>query len=251
MNEMLQLIREEEKKYHEACYEQHQLFEEGSWLHRPVKTVMDNLALLADEPAPSILDLGCGVGRNSIPMAQALSESGGRVICVDLLESALVRMMNYATQYGVSRYLQPVASDIGRYDITKDAFDYIVAVSSLEHVISEEVLIEVLNRMTAGTKERGINCIIINTNIHEIDVQTNVKLEPLMEINMGTQEMKTLLQQAYTSWEVLNTHVKQLEFMIKRNDRDVLLRSDCITYVARKKPSGLGAKDQGKRRDGN
>ncbi len=34
-------IRHEEKKYHDLCYEQYKLFETGSWLYKPVKTVMD------------------------------------------------------------------------------------------------------------------------------------------------------------------------------------------------------------------
>ncbi|MEM5621355.1 class I SAM-dependent methyltransferase, partial [Bacillus thuringiensis] len=28
-------IRQEEKKYHNLCYEQYKLFEAGSWLHKP------------------------------------------------------------------------------------------------------------------------------------------------------------------------------------------------------------------------
>ena len=37
----LNYIRQEEKKYHDLCYEQYKLFETGSWLYKPVKTVMD------------------------------------------------------------------------------------------------------------------------------------------------------------------------------------------------------------------
>lgn len=37
----IQYIRQEEKKYHDLCYEQYKLFEIGSWLYKPVKTVMD------------------------------------------------------------------------------------------------------------------------------------------------------------------------------------------------------------------
>jgi cyclopropane fatty-acyl-phospholipid synthase-like methyltransferase len=234
MDKRLQLIREEEKKYHEACYEEHKLFEEGSWLHHPVKTVMDNLSFVADREELVILDLGCGVGRNSIPMAQALSEAGGQVVCVDLLESALEKMMNYADEYGVSRYLHPVASDIGAYHIAADSFDYIVAVSSLEHVESKDKLSQVLNQMNAGTKEQGINCIVINTNVLEIDLQSNESLEPYIETNLETTEMQVLLDQAFVGWEVLNNHVKQLEFNIIRDNREILLKSDCITYVVRK-----------------
>lgn len=35
------LIREEERNYHEPIYRSNPLFAEGTWLHKPVKTVMD------------------------------------------------------------------------------------------------------------------------------------------------------------------------------------------------------------------
>lgn len=37
----IEYIRQEEKKYHDLCYEQYKLFETGSWLYKSVKTVMD------------------------------------------------------------------------------------------------------------------------------------------------------------------------------------------------------------------
>lgn len=39
----IQRIRDEEKTYHEICYQYYTLFEQGSWLYKPVKTVMDLL----------------------------------------------------------------------------------------------------------------------------------------------------------------------------------------------------------------
>lgn len=62
-------IRQEEKKYHDLCYEQYKLFEAGSWLYKPVKTVMDMLNYLEEQKDLQILDLGSGVGRNSTPIA--------------------------------------------------------------------------------------------------------------------------------------------------------------------------------------
>jgi hypothetical protein len=43
MDNRIKFIRNEERKYHEACYDNYKLFEEGSWLSKPVKTVMDTL----------------------------------------------------------------------------------------------------------------------------------------------------------------------------------------------------------------
>lgn len=57
MNTRLSLIREEEKKYHEACYDQYKLFEEGSWLHKPVKTVMEYFSVIEKIKIPLFLIL--------------------------------------------------------------------------------------------------------------------------------------------------------------------------------------------------
>ncbi|MDQ0343017.1 hypothetical protein J2S14_001831 [Lederbergia wuyishanensis] len=65
----IEYIRQEEKEYHDYCYHNYKLFVEGSWLHKPVETVMEVIPLLKGKGNINILDLGSGVGRNSIPMA--------------------------------------------------------------------------------------------------------------------------------------------------------------------------------------
>lgn len=65
-------IRHEEKKYHDLCYEQYKLFETGSWLYKPVKTVMNLMNYFEGRNNLQVLDLGSGVGRNSIPLAQKI-----------------------------------------------------------------------------------------------------------------------------------------------------------------------------------
>lgn len=41
----LEEIRRKEKQYHDSYYNRHQLFEEGTWLHKPVKTIMELMDL--------------------------------------------------------------------------------------------------------------------------------------------------------------------------------------------------------------
>ncbi|RCW50364.1 class I SAM-dependent methyltransferase [Paenibacillus prosopidis] len=238
MENRIEKIRAEERKYHEACYDNYKLFEAGSWLHKPVRTVMDNLSLMEDREYLSVLDLGCGVGRNSIPIAETLLKRNGKVVCVDLIESALGRLMSYSRQHSVDHYLEPILSDIGDYNIPIHEFDFIVAVSALEHVKSVEVLVDTLGRMTLGTKSDGINCIIMSTNIKENDALTGESLEPYMEINLSTDQAVQLLNKVYKGWEVLDTHEKPLEFLIERNGREILLRCDCLTFVAMKNGKG-------------
>ncbi|EHK1219657.1 methyltransferase domain-containing protein [Escherichia coli] len=230
----IEFIRKEEKKYHDYCYDNYKLFEEGSWLHKPVKTVTDLIPLFKEKNNLSVLDLGSGVGRNSIPLAQAIKESGGKVVCVDLLDSALQKLNEYSEEYEVKEIIQTEKADIGNYDIKLNNFDFIVAVSSLEHVQSEELFEKVIQRMADGTKYNGINCIIVNSEVEEINMNTNEKLNALMEINIPTEKMMNKLRKIYNGWEVLNIIIKPLEYKIIRNENPVLLKTNAITYVVRK-----------------
>ncbi|MDQ0876282.1 hypothetical protein QFZ77_004941 [Paenibacillus sp. V4I3] len=46
MDNRIKIIRDEERKYHEACYDNYKLFEEGSWLSKPVKTVCQTIIII-------------------------------------------------------------------------------------------------------------------------------------------------------------------------------------------------------------
>ncbi|MCG7344878.1 class I SAM-dependent methyltransferase [Sporosarcina sp. ACRSL] len=228
------LIRKEEKKYHDFCYENYKLFEEGSWLYKPVKTVMDLLPLFKSKENIRVLDLGSGVGRNSIPIAQEIKEKNGQVVCVDLLDSALDKLKLYSEEYEVKEVIKPQKADIGHYKIKKNEYDYIVAVSTLEHVESEDIFESVIRQMALGTKNEGINCIIVNSEVEEIDIKSNQRLDVMMEINLKTEDMINRLDRIYDGWEILNNWVKPFEYKIVRDEKDVLLKTNAITYVVRK-----------------
>lgn len=174
-------IRLEEKKYHDFCYDNYHLFEPGSWLHRPVKTVIDLLEEYKDHEYLSVLDLGSGIGRNSIPIAESMKNRDGKVVCVDLLESAIHKLQSYSRQFGVEPYIVTKLSDIEHFTIEQDEYDMIVAVSALEHVSSESALVSKLNEMAHGTKMDGSNCIIIGSNIKEVKLVTGHELDPMFE----------------------------------------------------------------------
>jgi 2-polyprenyl-3-methyl-5-hydroxy-6-metoxy-1,4-benzoquinol methylase len=231
----VKIIRKEEKKYHDFCYENYKLFEEGSWLYKPVKTVMDLIPLFEGKANLKVLDLGSGVGRNSIPIAQEIKNKNGKVVCVDLLDSALDKLKLYSEEYEVGEVIETKKADIGNYYIQENEYDLIVAVSTLEHVESEDVFENVIRKMALGTKTQGINCIIVNSEVEEIDIDTNEKLDAMMEVNIKTNDMMNKLRNIYHGWEVVKDLVKPLEYKIFRNERDVLLRTNAITFVVRKK----------------
>lgn len=101
MSERLDLIRKAEAESHTQAYTSHSLFSPGSWLAKPVKTVMELLPLFEGYTNFRALDLGSGVGRNSIPVAQHFSSIPCRVDCVDILELAIAKLNENAKQYGV------------------------------------------------------------------------------------------------------------------------------------------------------
>ncbi|MED0989612.1 class I SAM-dependent methyltransferase [Bacillus nitratireducens] len=227
-------IRQEEKKYHDHCYEQYKLFEAGSWLYKPVKTVMGMLNYFEGQKDLQILDLGSGVGRDSIPIAQKIMNSGGTVTCVDLLDSALMKLQVYSKEYGVFEYIKTEQAAIEDYYIAPNTYDHIVAVSSLEHVRSIDDLKKVLHSMKNGTKSGGINCLIVNSNIQEIDLETNQELNALIEINLSTEEMIRTLKGVYTEWQEVKVEIKKLAYDIVRNGTHIQLNTNAITFVMQK-----------------
>jgi len=242
MKDRIEVIRREEKQYHDYCYEHYQLFEEGSWLHKPVRTVLELLEQFNDYEALHVLDLGAGIGRNSIPIAQFIQRQYGKdgqqpvgvVDCVDLLPSAIEQLQSNSKRFGVESIIKGHLSDIESFTIQEQAYDYIISVSALEHVRSQQHLENKLAQMTAGTKSNGVNCIIISSNIRELLIEENIEIDPMFELNLTTEQMLALLDDHYAGWQVQRRLVKQLEYAIQRHDKPVRLSSDCITYVVKK-----------------
>jgi SAM-dependent methyltransferase len=228
----IELIRMKEKEYHDACYGNNELFQEGTWLKKPAKIIINELNRFRRYNTFSALDLGCGIGRHSIPIALTLKGRDGDVVCVDMLDSATVKLEEYGNAYDVSNYLTIIKSSIEEFSILEDGYNMIVAVSSLEHLRTKDFLKEKLYEMRKGTKTNGVNCIIVNTNIKEIYTHNHDQLDPMFEINIPTQEMLALLDFTYRDWQIEKREVKHKSYGIERNEKPVLVESDCVTYVA-------------------
>jgi len=230
----LQMIRKSEKEYHDHCYENIELFQPGSWMHKPVQTVMELLPIFEHLYEVNVLDLGSGVGRNSIPVASYFKEKEGKVVCVDLLESAMEKLAQYSEQYNVREKIQPVMSDISKYHIPSDYFDLIISVSSLEHLESERVFDEVIHNMIKGTNSEGIHCMIISTRIKETVLETGESIDPMYELMFETDRLIEKLKQAYCGWNTLKFTVKPYGVEIVRDGRHIKLESDVVTWVVQK-----------------
>lgn len=228
-------IRQKEKEYHDDCYEKHAVFELGSWLHHPVKTVMELMNHFDDQDEVKILDLGSGVGRNSIPLAERLKDRKGSVVCVDLLASAISKLSSYSEQYKVQDKIQPILADISEYGITANAYDFIFSVSALEHIATETEFDSVLDRMIAGTKVHGINCIIISTGVTETLVESGKSLDPMFELLFDTAPLIHKLQECYRGWTLLKQTVRHFGVDITREGQQVFLESNVLTWAVQKR----------------
>jgi hypothetical protein len=88
--------------------------------------------------------------------------------------------------------------------------------------------------MKRGTKPGGINVIIVNTNVQEIDRLTGEALDPLIELNLSTSQAAAYFSQVYEGWTVVQSGVKPLTFEIDRGERPILMQSDCLTWAVQR-----------------
>lgn len=233
--EPVDLIRSAEARSHTEAYTRHALFSPGSWLAKPVKTVMGLLPLFEGYTQFTALDLGCGVGRNCIPVAQHFSDIPCRVDCIDILELAIAKLNENAQRYGVADCIRGMVSAMDHYEIAADSYDLIMAVSALEHIASKAAFEKKLLEIRDGLRQGGVACLIVNSGVVEHDKATGKELPPQFEVNLPTGQMEALLKNTFTGWKVHKHTVVHQQYDIPRENRIADLETDVVTYVVRKR----------------
>lgn len=236
MNESrLANIRNAEAKSHTEVYTEHKLFFAGSWLAKPVKTVMDLLPLFNGYSEFRGLDLGSGIGRNSIPIAQHFKDITCYVDCVDILELAIEKLKENAQEYGVMNNIYGIVSSIDDYVISAGSYDLVIAVSALEHIASQTAFEKKMIEIRDGLRPGGIACFIVNSGITEHDKSTGQELPPQFEVNLPSSQMQDLFAEIFASCQVLKNTIVHQKFDIPRGKGLAELETDVVTFVARKK----------------
>ncbi len=235
MEKSINKIREAEKASHIEIYSTAKLFESGSWLQKPVKTVLDILPLFEDYTELNVLDLGAGVGRNCIPIAQRFSDISCHIDCVDILDFAIEELKNNSIEYNVESFINGIVSSIDDFTIEENYYDFILAVSALEHINSEKAFESKLEEIQKGTRQNGIVCMIINSEINEKNKATDETLVPQFEVNLKTSEMSEMLKNIFNGWEVLKQTVVSQRHDIPRENCTATLSTNVVTLVARKR----------------
>lgn len=234
-NTRLQQIREAERKSHIEIYSDKNLYESGSWLAKPIKTVLDLIPMFKNYQQLRILDLGSGVGRNSIAFAREYQNISCTVECVDILDLAIKKLEENAGKFNVASSVKGIIAPIEEYPIAENAYDVIMAVSALEHVESEAIFLQMLKKISRGITENGVVCLVINSNVVEMDKVTGNPLEPQFEVNLDTELLQKMLEGIFGEWEKIKTLVSVQKYDIPRDNSVVDLTSNVVTFVARKR----------------
>lgn len=234
MDNRLIRIRESEKKSHIETYTNERLYDTNSWLQKPIKTVQDIMPLFEEYSELRVLDLGCGVGRNSICVAEKYKKINCAVDCVDLLEIAIEKLQQNAKEHNVSSNINGINKSIEEYDIGINTYDLIMAISALEHIDTEESFLKKLTEIKYGLRENGIACLVINSNVKEMNLNTKSPIDAQFEVNLPTEKIKGYLEDVFGGWSILKTSVSRQEYDIPRDKIVSHLCTDVVTYVVRK-----------------
>ena len=231
-NRLIQ-IRESERKSHIEMYSNDELYKEGSWLRKPIKTVLDIIPLFEKNEEINVLDLGCGVGRNCICIARHYHDRLCKIDCVDILDLAIEKLYANAEEYGVTSNICGIVKPIECYPIKENNYDLIIVVSSLEHVDTEESFVNKLYEMEKGVRKNGIVCLVLNSNVRELDKKTGCEIPAQFEVNLATEELQELCKKIFDKWTVLKSTIAEQQYDIPRDNGINELRTSVVTFVAR------------------
>lgn len=234
MNNRVELIRESEKKSHTIMYSNEELYQTDSWLNKPIKTVQEIMPLFSDYRELRVLDLGCGVGRNCIAIAKEYKAINCIIDCVDILEIAIKKLHSNAKNHSVETNIMGKVETIENFKVSPNAYDLIMAISALEHVDTEEVFARKLVEIRSGLKEKGVVCLVINSNVRECDKTTGLIVPAQFEINLDTDKLKNILDDIFADWEIIKETIREQQYDIPREFGVSDLKTNVVTLVARK-----------------
>lgn len=121
----------------------------------PAAELADLVQLLP--PQASVLDLGCGEGRNALYLAR----QGFQVTAIDISAAGIKKLEHLARQCGLA--ITAEVQDMRDFAFEQH-YDLIVAHGSL-HLVEREHWQPLIERMQAHTREGGYNVVVVFTDI--------------------------------------------------------------------------------------
>jgi SAM-dependent methyltransferase len=217
-------------RYHQDLYARHDLDDPSTWLGRPSPFVLRAIAAAATTKPALVLDLGCGIGRHTIPAAQALP-AGSRVIGVDLLPIATARLKEAAEAAYVS--VQPVVADLETFAIAPESADLVISCSALEHVSSKPALEAALVRWQRMTRVGGLHCLVVGCDKREVCADGSTR-PAIAEFELTRSDAGEMLERCYRGWEQVEYAVDHYSVTETRDGLAYRLESVCLRLLARR-----------------
>lgn len=224
------------QKYHREFFKKAKLFENGTWVAESEGYLLKLVEeYFGEKKNIQILDLGCGIGRNAIPMAKIIGPNGGKVTCVDVLDIAIEKLKENSEKYGVLNYIESQIKEVENFFIKKDYFDLVLSFNVLEHGVSNEgAFFKVIEDIKNGTKNGGLNYLGITTNLEELDAKTFEKLPKDIVYDASFEKARSDLEDVYKDWEILSAEKTFYKEEYVKNGKMIVWKSDFLTFVARK-----------------
>lgn len=88
-------------------------------------------------PEPAILDLGCGVGAQTLDLAEL---TAGTVVAVDIHAPSVARLNEVIDERGLSDRVRAVVGDMGRLELPPDSFDLVWSEGALYNLGLDDAL---------------------------------------------------------------------------------------------------------------
>lgn len=152
------------------------------------------LELLTWLPAgSSVLDLGCGAGRNALPLARA----GMKLTAVDVSEAACAMITKIAAESSLP--ISVVQEDLRTFDFTEQ-YDVVIAHGIL-HLLPAAERLQLLDRIKARTRPNGANVVAVFTSRIPAPPDLSDAFIGLFEedeLFNAYQDWETLLRRSYT-----------------------------------------------------
>lgn len=229
MTHTVHQARKREADYHRNYYSKHKLGDAGTWLMRPAQYAIDSFKYLR-VPAPTMLDLGCGVGRHLLPF---INEFGGaRAVGLDILPEAIEKLDTVINSRGLADRVRTVTADIAEYDYGQREFDLVLSVSCLEHTASYQELKDTITNLQRATKLGGVNCFMISTNVAWQDRATGQQIKPVIEYPLKSYELEQYLQDRYKLWRIEDLSHKEWSVPDIIDGREIMNTSTCLQFTA-------------------
>jgi len=88
-------------------------------------------------PSPAVIDLGCGVGAQTLHLAELTS---GTIVAVDSHAPSIARLRATATERGLSQRVSPVVDDMANLEQPPASFDLVWSEGALYNIGMENAL---------------------------------------------------------------------------------------------------------------